>query len=188
MLEANPTAQQLYESICTHLQQKCLTHNLWQRIAILTVAEGSHSRIMLLRDFNEPSQTLTCYTDIRSQKIEEIKRLPAIEWLIFDQQSAIQVRITTDATIHHQNSVTERLWITVPEISRKNYASILAPGSELSGANFEMALDPDLAYSHFAVITGKIEVIDILQLSSDRNRRAKLKKQDGQWQLTWLVP
>ena len=153
-------------------------------------------RIVVLRKSDQKNNLLQFHSDIRSDKIEKLKKNSKAAMLFYDKEEKIQVRLKVDCTINHENDVTKDSWSKTQHISRKCYLVDNGPGSESSSPtsglkpeldNFEFTMEQsEKGYKNFTVIQCKIKLIEWLYLAAKGHRRARFDletKKD-----TWLVP
>ena len=153
-------------------------------------------RIIVLRKSNQKDNIVQFHSDIRSDKIEKLKRNPKAAMLFYDKEEKIQVRLKVECLVNHNNEITKESWSKTQHISRKCYLVDNGPGSEsktpTSGLkpeldNFEFTMEQsEEGYKNFTVIQCKIKSIEWLYLAAKGHRRARFdleKKKD-----TWLVP
>ena len=153
-------------------------------------------RIVVLRKSDQLNNTVQFHSDIRSDKIEKLKKNPKAAMLFYDKDEKIQVRLKIDCVVNHNNEVTKESWSKTQHISRKCYLVDNGPGTEsdipTSGLkpeldNFEFTMEQsEEGYKNFTVIQCKIKLIEWLYLAAKGHRRARFDletKKD-----TWLVP
>ena len=153
-------------------------------------------RIVVLRKSNQKDNIVQFHSDIRSDKIEKLKRNPKAAMLFYDKEEKIQVRLKVECLVNHNNEITKESWSKTQHISRKCYLVDNGPGSEskipTSGLkpeldNFEFTMEQsEEGYKNFTVIQCKIKSIEWLYLAAKGHRRARFNletKKD-----TWLVP
>ena len=153
-------------------------------------------RIVVLRKSNQKDNIVQFHSDIRSDKIEKLKRNPKAAMLFYDKEEKIQVRLKVECLINHNNEVTKESWSKTQHISRKCYLVDNGPGSEskipTSGLkpeldNFEFTMEQsEEGYKNFTVIQCKIKSIEWLYLAAKGHRRARFDLENNR--NTWLVP
>ena len=153
-------------------------------------------RIVVLRKSDQVNNTVQFHSDIRSDKIEKLKKNPKAAMLFYDKDEKIQVRLKIECIVNHNNETTEESWTKTQHISRKCYLVDNGPGSESTSPtsglkpeldNFEFTMEQsEEGYKNFTVIQCKIKLIEWLYLAAKGHRRARFDletKKD-----TWLVP
>ena len=153
-------------------------------------------RIVVLRKSDQLNNTVQFHSDIRSDKIEKLKKNSKAAMLFYDKDEKIQVRLKIECVVNHNNEITKESWSKTQHISRKCYLVDNGPGSESASPtsglkpeldNFEFTLEQsEEGYKNFTVIQCKIKLIEWLYLAAKGHRRARFNletKKD-----TWLVP
>ena len=153
-------------------------------------------RIVVLRKSDQLNNTVQFHSDIRSDKIEKLKKNPKAAMLFYDKNEKIQVRLKIECVVNHNNDITKESWSKTKHISRKCYLVNNGPGSESTSPtsglkpeldNFEFTMEQsEEGYKNFTVIQCKIKLIEWLYLAAKGHRRARFDletKKD-----TWLVP
>ena len=153
-------------------------------------------RIVVLRKSIQKDNTVQFHSDIRSDKIEKLKKNPKAAMLFYDKDEKIQVRLKVKCTVNHNNDVTKESWSKTQHISRKCYLVDNGPGTEsdlpTSGLkpeldNFDYTKEQsEEGYKNFTVIQCKIKSIEWLYLAAKGHRRAKFNLENNKD--TWLVP
>ena len=153
-------------------------------------------RIIVLRKSNQKDNTVQFHSDIRSDKIEKLKKNPKAAMLFYDKDEKIQVRLKVECLVNHNNEITKESWSKTQHISRKCYLVDNGPGSEsktpTSGLkpeldNFEFTMEQsEEGYKNFTVIQCKIKSIEWLYLAAKGHRRARFDLENNR--NTWLVP
>ena len=153
-------------------------------------------RIVVLRKSDQHNNTVQFHSDIRSDKIEKLKKNPKAAMLFYDKEEKIQVRLKIECVVNHNNDITKESWSKTQHISRKCYLVDNGPGSEseipTSGLkpeldNFDYTKEQsEKGYKNFTVIQCKIKFIEWLYLAAKGHRRARFDLENNKD--TWLVP
>ena len=153
-------------------------------------------RIVVLRKSDQQNNLIQFHSDIRSDKIEKLKKNPKAAILFYDKEEKIQVRLKVECTINNNNNITKESWSKTQHISRKCYLVDNGPGSKsdvpTSGLkpeldNFEFTIEQsEEGYKNFTVIQCKVKSIEWLYLAAKGHRRAKFDLETNKD--TWLVP
>ena len=156
------------------------------------------SRIVVLRKFDEKKMMLSFHTDIRSVKINALKKNPNSSLLFYNSKIRIQIRIRTESIINNQNKITKEAWMLTNLSSRKCYLANKSPSSytltpEDSLPDHLIGSDPSLkeseeGYKNFTVIQNKILNIDWLHLSSAGHRRLNINIKNDLPIFNWVIP
>ena len=153
-------------------------------------------RIVVLRKSDQQNSLVQFHSDIRSDKIEKLKKNPNAAMLFYDKEEKIQVRLKVECIVNHKNNVTKESWSKTQHISRKCYLVDNGPGTEsdipTSGLkpeldNFEFTMEQsEEGYKNFTVIQCKVKAIEWLYLAAKGHRRARFDIETNKD--TWLVP
>ncbi|MDC3120201.1 pyridoxamine 5'-phosphate oxidase family protein [Candidatus Pelagibacter sp.] len=153
-------------------------------------------RIVVLRKSDQKNNLLQFHSDIRSDKIEKLKKNSKAAMLFYDKEEKIQVRLKVNCTINHENDVTKDSWSKTQHISRKCYLVDNGPGSETeiptSGLkpeldNFDYTKEQsEEGYRNFTVIQCEVKLIEWLYLAAKGHRRARFNLENNK--NTWLIP
>jgi pyridoxamine 5'-phosphate oxidase len=156
------------------------------------------SRCVILRHFDKKNITLTFNTDIRSPKVEAIRKNPETHCLFYHFQEKTQLRISTYSIIHYNDELHSIGWKNTAISSRKCYLTKYAPSQSIEKmddgipshllAKIPTADESELGKSNFVVITNKIVSIDWLYLSSSGHKRARYDFNEGSINKAWLAP
>jgi len=168
------------------------------RIPTFICGEQSNfdGRIVVLRKSDQKNNVIQFHSDIRSDKIEKLKKNSKAAMLFYDKEEKIQVRLKVVCIVNHNNDVTKESWSKTQHISRKCYLVDNGPGTEsdvpTSGLkpelnNFEFTMEQsEEGYKNFTVIQCKIKSIEWLYLAAKGHRRAKFDLENKKD--IWLIP
>ena len=168
------------------------------RIPVFSCGDNTNieSRIVVLRKSDEDNNLVQFHSDIRSDKINILKKNPKASFLFYDKELKIQVRLKVEAIINHNNDVTKQSWEKTQHISRKCYLVNNGPGTvsdePTSGLkpeldNFDYTKEQsEEGYKNFTVIQCKIKSIEWLYLAAKGHRRARFDLENNKD--NWLVP
>jgi pyridoxamine 5'-phosphate oxidase len=158
--------------------------------------DGFDGRIVVLRKSDKSNNIIQYHSDIRSNKIEMLKKNPKAAMLFYDKEEKIQIRLKVECIVNHNNDITKESWLKTGHVSRKCYLVENGPGTKsdlpTSGLkpeldNFEFTMkQSEVGYKNFTVIQCKIKSIEWLYLAAKGHRRAKFDLETNKD--TWLVP
>ncbi len=154
-------------------------------------------RIVVLRKVDHLNNFIQFHSDIRSSKIEKIKKNPNCSILFYGKEEKIQLRIKAECEVNYDNKLTKDSWEKTGHISRKCYLVTNGPGTKsdkpTSGLNkkfdnFDFTKEEsEMGYKNFCVIKCKIKSIEWLYLAAKGHRRALIDL-NGSKRFTWLIP
>ena len=153
-------------------------------------------RIVVLRKSDRKQKLLQFHTDLRSPKVEILKKNKNASLLFYDKEEKIQLRVKVQCEVNNQNSITEESWKKTLHISRRCYLTDNPPGtisdnptsgmiSKLEEFDYTLEQSED-GYKNFTVIKCKIKSIEWLYLAAKGHRRAKFDLETNK--NDWLVP
>ncbi|MCE2709060.1 MAG: pyridoxamine 5'-phosphate oxidase family protein [Algoriphagus sp.] len=154
----------------------------------LTLAtQGLHFpqvRMVVLREITSSLQ-LVVFTDFRSGKVSELIEKPRASLLFYHPTKKVQVRIKALASVHAGDEFAQGYWRSLAAHNRKEYTSLLAPGTKLNGPEQGTAWNEKENF--FTVIAFSPLSIEVLQLSKQGHLRLEFD-QASAWQGKWLAP
>ena len=140
--------------------------------------------------------SISTFGDLRSPKVDILKKNNKASLLFYDKEEKIQLRVKVDCEINNQNLITEESWKKTQHISRRCYLTDDPPGtisgdptsgmiSKLENFDYTMEQSED-GYKNFTVIQCNIKSIEWLYLAAKGHRRAKFDYYNKSE--SWLVP
>ena len=166
---------------------------------LATVSEqGPEARTVVLRGADRAALTLTCHTDARSSKFNEIRADDRVSWLFYDAGRKIQLRVRATAWGAAEGAVADRRWAAVRVGSRRCYLSTEPPGAPLAQAGNALPAalrtrrptpgESETGRINFAVVESSVVSIDCLYLDSEGHRRARFHCVNGVPEGSWVAP
>ena len=153
-------------------------------------------RVVVLGKADQQNNFIQYHSDIRSSKIEKIKKNPNCSILFYGKEEKIQLRVKAKCVVNHDNEITKESWEKTGHISRKCYLVTNGPGTQsdkpTSGLdnkfdNFDFTKEESEAgYKNFCVIRCNIKSIEWLYLAAKGHRRAMFDLEKNK--KNWLVP
>ncbi len=154
-------------------------------------------RVVVLRKADQKNNFIQFHSDIRSSKIEKIKKNPNCSMLFYGKKEKIQLRLKIKCEINFKNEIAEESWEKTGHVSRKCYLVTQSPGTvskdPTSGLkskfnNFDFTKqESEEGYKNFSVIKCKIKSIEWLYLAAKGHRRAFINF-EGTKKFSWLIP
>ena len=153
-------------------------------------------RIVVLRKSDRKNSLLQFHTDLRSPKVDILKKNNKASLLFYDKEEKIQLRVKVECEVNNQNSTTKESWKKTQHISRRCYLTDSPPGttsdnptsgmiSKLEEFDYTMEQSED-GYKNFTVIKCNIKSIEWLYLAAKGHRRANFDLDTNK--NAWLVP
>ena len=165
-------------------------------VFICTDQNDIDGRIVVLRKSDKNNNLLQFHTDLRSPKVNILKKNKNASLVFYDKEEKIQLRVKVICEINNKNSLTEESWKKTQHISRRCYLTDSGPGSisenPTSGMiskleDFDYTMEQsEKGYENFTVIKCKIKSIEWLYLAAKGHRRAIFDFEKNK--NNWLVP
>ncbi len=165
-------------------------------VFICTDQNDIDGRIVVLRKSDKNNNVLQFHTDLRSPKVNILKKNKKASLVFYDKEEKIQLRVKVVCEINNKNSVAKESWKKTQHISRRCYLTDNGPGSvsekptsgmisKLEDFDYTMEQSEE-GYKNFTVIKCKIKSIEWLYLAAKGHRRAKFDFENKKE--SWLVP
>ena len=155
-------------------------------------------RIVVLRGVNQQENKIWFHSDIRSNKIKNLKENPLASMLFYDKSEKIQLRIQGSTIINYKNDITKNSWKKTAHMSRQCYLGNKAPGLSVQEPTSGLSKDIDnskytleeseIGYKNFCVIETYIKSIEWLYLAAKGHRRAYFNLDKKEVKKKWLIP
>lgn len=155
-------------------------------------------RTVVLRKTDTAARALYFYTDIRSEKVHQLKENSTLSWLFYHPKKNVQIRAIGKTIIHHEDDLTATIWKSLPSYGRKTYGTTQAPSTSLTALSDDLPAlwkekeieltATEYAYKNFAVIGCEIETLEWLHLQRSGHQRAQFSFVNGDWEGSWIVP
>ena len=169
-------------------------------VLISVSADGlAQGRTVVLRAFNRQQRQLKIYTDVRSEKVAQLRTQPVCTLVAYQPNPMIQLRLKTNAVVNHNNEITRESWAVMPGPNRCNYLTDPNPRSisvkatdgrpVINAESVPTNDENEIAYSHFSVIVFAINELEWLYLPRRGHRRAQfIWDRTNSLQSNWLIP
>jgi pyridoxamine 5'-phosphate oxidase len=159
--------------------------------AVATVNEQQPElRTVVLRHADTEHKKLFFHTDIRSPKVPQLQLQPQLNWLFYDKDIRMQLRLNATAVVHTNDEVANEAWEQARLASKLTYTTSSASGTILSAPELinlnQTEVEPELiaiARQNFCVVETAVQQMDWVFLHHAGNRRALFNytKQEFQW-------
>ena len=190
--------EEIQKKLWSMLDDAVVNRNSPFRIPVFICADQNDidGRIVVLRKSDQNNNLLQFHTDLRSQKVNILKKNKNASLVFYDKEQKIQLRAKVICEINNKNSISEESWKKTQHISRRCYLTDSAPGS-LSGSptsgmiskleDFDYTMEQsEKGYENFTVIKCEIKSIEWLYLAAKGHRRAIFNFINNK--KNWLVP
>ena len=154
---------------------------------------------MVLRAVDAARRLLLFHTDVRSEKVSNIRQHANASLLFYDPATKVQVVAQGIAFVHTDDMFADRLWDDSTPASLKMYPGKLPPGTiaampscnELQSARGRVP-EIEAGRRNFAAIVVAVSELEWLQLSRDGNYRVRFifSRDDDTISMAgqWLIP
>ena len=160
----------------------------FKNVVLTTINEKiPMSRWVVFRKLTS-EQNLLIYTDLRSEKIKNLKKNSNCGLLFYNNKQGLQIYFNTKSTIHQNNKLTKKYWHGIVGSSSENYTTIYPPSSPINNINDGHKTNKDLNDKYFSIIELCPINMSILQLSRDGHIRATFNKINNEWEGSFIVP
>lgn len=179
----NDLFQEAWKSLNTALSEN---DHAFKHCSLATHNEksGVKQRIVILRGITA-NNNLLFYTDLRANKIKQLKENSKSSALFYDPKNKLQVIFNGLVHIHTDSEQWEINRNKIDGNAVNNYNSFMAPGKPIKDP-FSIKRTKKI---HFGVLEFVPKRIEILKLRTDYNHlRARFRLVDGEWKKTYLVP
>ena len=158
---------------------------------------GIQQRIVVLRQMDRENRTLMCYSDARTQKIDDMTNQASAHWLFYDHGSKEQIRAETQVSLHHQDERALAIWKDIPPSGRADYLGPVAPGTHTQQQMVNLPEDfqeepteenTQRGVNNFVVIASQVTKLDFLKLMRDGHLRAQFVWEQEDWKGYWTAP
>ena len=144
-------------------------------------------RTVVLRKVIREDHTIVFHTDIRSQKIAELKSNNKLFLHIYDKKNKIQIQAEGKAKIFYETKFNDIVWKSLSDNTKSVYLIKQTPGKKIANEKGLKYLINDEGYKNFAIIKVKINKIIFLHLNHNGNKRALFKYERKKNKYFWLV-
>lgn len=132
-----------------------------------------------------PNFKILFYTDIRSQKVEDLEENNAISALFYHPKKLLQIKIDGVCRLIKDSKDIEPYIANLPTTSRKDYITSLAPGSEIKNPDNVEYLNGEINFCAIQILP---KTIEILQLKRPNHIRIQYTLENNEWKGQFLVP
>jgi len=144
------------------------------------------ARLLVVRAVDVEAGIVTAFTDIRSEKVKQIREDPRVEWLFWHAEG-MQLRLRCTTVVQVEGERVDQSWAGLSAPARREYAGLALPGTQIAGPQAEQS-DEEAARQNFALLRCRAEAIECLQLGqSGVHRRLRFTRAEG-WRGTWHAP
>jgi pyridoxamine 5'-phosphate oxidase len=148
------------------------------------------SRFVVLRDVIAEKRLLYIHTDIRSEKVLQIKKNPSVALSAYDESTKVQLRFKGLCKLLHKDSFTEEILQKMSMEAKKLYGLDI-PGGTKGAHNIQetATFDADAVLKNFVVLEVRVSEVKWLQLGPAYHSAALFTFKDEKIeQMNWIMP
>jgi pyridoxamine 5'-phosphate oxidase len=169
----------------------------FRNMVISTQGDGNIGMAtVVLRAVSAQDSLLIFYTDLRSNKVLNLRNNNSISILLYNDADKLQLILKGNTTLYNQDDVTAEHWDALTNQGKRSYMARPAPSSKINDPadgldyiNDDTWNDALIAgYQNFAVIKVAVNLTEYLKLSQTGHRRASFNLIKNKWEGSWLVP
>src|SRR5476651_665965 len=169
----------------------------FRNMVISTQGDGNIGiATVVLRAVSAHNGLLIFYTDIRSNKVFNLRNNNSISVLLYNDADKLQLILKGNTTLHNQDDITAGHWAALTNQGKKSYMANAAPSSRidnptdgLDNINDDTWNDALITgYQNFAVIKVAVNLMEYLKLNQTGHRRASFNFIKNNWVGSWQVP
>lgn len=181
--------EEIPETIFAELRKGTVQKKHPFRNVVFSTVDEKHpkSRWVVFRKLTE-NQRFLIFTDLRSNKTEEIRNNSSCSLLFYNNRQGLQIRVEGVALLHSQDDLTNKYWVGVQGNGLKSYSTVLPPGSSIAKKDEGNQWLDEPTSRYFTVLEIIPNYIDVLQLGRESHIRAEFKRIGNDWTGTYVVP
>ncbi|QCK15780.1 pyridoxamine 5'-phosphate oxidase family protein [Mangrovivirga cuniculi] len=147
--------------------------------------DNPDQRYVVLRKFIPEEKKAFIYTDIRSDKIEQIKVNSNVSVLTYGKSNKCQVKLTGTCSIHHNNDISKMHFVNLNG-GKESYNTENSPGEKKDKYDSTQKFKSEFDDEYFAVLEVNVSEMEVLQLNNDGHIRCLFNFDNNEQ--SWLVP
>ena len=166
--------------------------NPWRCPVLSTVSPaGPDARVIVLRSVDPTTRELTAHSDLRAQKVEQLRADDRSVWVFYDPLARVQMRVRCRMTVHESGVRAQEAWRGTPPVSRMNYLQRHRPGAVVPAPSvgWENRIDDR---PEFGLLVARVEALDALWLKETGHFRARFTWVEAvggaRWHGDWIAP
>ena len=153
-------------------------------------------RTIVLRQVSRADRLLSFHTDVRSEKVAELRRDPRIAIVANDLDALVQIRVEGVASMCDDDAQRRAIWQSSRPHTLLLYRAPLPPGTPIESpeeAHIAASQSPGAApaddgYQNFCLLHVTVTRIDWLELARTGHRRAVFDLNDDGYEGGWVAP
>lgn len=159
--------------------------------ATLGLDDAPKVRTIVLRQVSRADRVLSFHTDVRSEKVAELRRDPRISIVANDLDALVQIRAEGIASICEDEAQRRAIWESSRPHTLLLYRAPLPPGTAITSpeaAHIDSAAPSGDGYENFCLIHMTVMRIDWLEIARAGHRRAVFDLNESGYEAGWIAP
>ena len=145
-------------------------------------------RTVVLREVAREDRVITFHTDIRSNKVKELKYNNKLLLHVYDKKNQIQIQAEGKAKIFNKVKECQLKWHSFSNYTKISYLTKEIPGKKIKNEKDFQYLNDKEGYANFSIAKVKINKIIFLNLNLNGNKKALIRYKKNNIIYNWLVP
>ncbi len=187
MIDPTLDYKTLIEKVKNELKRASMERNHPMHLVILGTSFNNkpEMRHVVWRKFNLNENRGEVYTDIRSNKIKQIRQQPIAQLLFYHLEEKCQIKVNVEIIIHHNNELALNSYENL-ERGQEAYNTMGAPGTEKEKLKETTSFRNVFDASNFTVLEMDFLEMEVLQLNQPNHLRFSYNCKKNIFK--WLVP
>ncbi|RQS31072.1 pyridoxamine 5'-phosphate oxidase [Burkholderia sp. Bp8992] len=148
-------------------------------------------RTIVLRQVSRADRVLSFHTDVRSEKVAELRRDSRISIVANDLDALVQIRAEGVASICEDEAQRRAIWASSRPHTLLLYRASLSPGTSINSpeeAHIDSTAPSGDGYENFCLVNMTVTRIDWLELARAGHRRAAFDLSESGYEGRWIAP
>lgn len=146
-----------------------------------------HARMLVLRDVDDEG-SFVLFSDLRSEKILQLRRNPQGHLMFWHPRKQVQIGINAEIQLHQKDSLAEHYMQSVSEHGKQQYTSIKPPSTPVGSPKTGLQYIESSFENNFCVLRALPWRITALQLRREGHLRLRFQKTGNTWEGGWITP
>ncbi len=183
--ESNP--DKIIQEVLSLLKKAAIDKKDPMRFVILGSLnfEMPELRYVVWRNFDAKDLSGHIYTDIRSNKIKQLRENPLAQLLFYHPDKKIQVKVNVKVLIHNNTEKTNTIYKQMNK-GQEAYNTLRAPGTKRNNFDDTNEMKSNFSASDFTILETKFLSMEVLKLQYPNHIRLSYHFINRKFE--WLVP
>lgn len=191
MIDPNRTPDENLRELQEYLQRGATDAKFPFRYTYLSTTEADNgipsTRMLVLRDIDDEG-CFVLFSDLRSEKILQLRHNPQAHLLFWHPRKQVQIGINAEIQLHQKDSLAEHYMKSVSKHGRQQYTSVKPPSTPVDTPDAGLQYDDDSFENNFCVLRARPWRFTALQLRREGHLRLRFQKAGNTWEGGWITP